>query len=65
MFGYIAVMDSPVILITCGHSFDEKQIREWLKKSPNCPMCKKESNETYIGKNYALVEAIDLYKARV
>lgn len=33
-------MTTPVMIIVCGHTFEEKMIRDWLKKSKNCPLCK-------------------------
>ena len=48
-------MSSPVILTVCGHTFEEKDLKEWLKKNSKCPLCNKTAIIENIVKNFALV----------
>ena len=32
------IMQNPYVL-NCGHSFEMKNIDEWIKKKNNCPIC--------------------------
>jgi len=52
-----AIMCEPVIT-SCGHTFEEFYIREWLTKNNTCPTCKERINNT-LTKNYALKGIIE------
>jgi E3 ubiquitin-protein ligase RAD18 len=47
-------MRSPMILTSCGHSFDESAIRKWLEKNKKCPLCTKPATAENLLKNFAL-----------
>jgi len=47
-------MTSPMMLTSCGHTFEEKTIREWLAKQNKCPLCNKPAEVSMLMKNFAL-----------
>ncbi|CAK74468.1 unnamed protein product (macronuclear) [Paramecium tetraurelia] len=51
-------------LSTCGHTFEKFVLLEWLKKSKNCPQCRKPASEQDIIKNYALQQVIDQHRTK-
>ena len=55
-------MNSPMILATCGHTFEEKTIREWLMKERKCPLCNKSAQMEHLIKNFALAEVCSAHK---
>lgn len=55
-------MANPVMIIVCGHTFEERLIKDWLKKSKSCPLCKVEADETKLQKNFALSSIIEHFK---
>lgn len=42
------------VMTLCGHTFDEKAIKEWLGKNKTCPECRKPVNEDSLLPNYAV-----------
>jgi len=54
IFLYTALMTSPMMLTSCGHTFEEKTIREWLAKQNKCPLCNKPAEVSMLMKNFAL-----------
>ena len=58
---YLVLMINPVILTTCGHTFEEVVIKDWFKKQVSCPLCKKPSENSAIIKNFAIADAISNY----
>jgi hypothetical protein len=55
------IMVSPQVL-PCGHTFDEKTIQDWLRKSHSCPTCKAPCNPEQVKPNYTLRHAIESMK---
>jgi hypothetical protein len=47
-------MKYPMVLTSCGHSFEEIAIRKWLEKNEKCPICNKPANVGNLIKNFAL-----------
>lgn len=47
---------TPVMLVGCGHSFEKKNIMEWLERKSVCPICRTSVKETPVI-NYSLKEA--------
>lgn len=33
------LMNEPILVTVCGHTFEGSIIREWVKKKPVCPLC--------------------------
>ncbi|EFA80902.1 hypothetical protein PPL_06137 [Heterostelium album PN500] len=56
----ISIMEDAVIS-TCGHSFDRNSIEGWLKRQPNCPLCKKPLTIKDLTPNYTLRELIQQF----
>jgi predicted Zn-ribbon and HTH transcriptional regulator len=54
-------MISPMVLTSCGHSFDESAIRKWLAKNKKCPLCNKEASEENMLKNFSLAAICNTY----
>lgn len=43
----------------CGHSFEESNIKEWIKKKSFCPLCNKPVQKNDIFPNYSLRAIIE------
>lgn len=56
------VMEDPMMIIVCGHTFEKDVIEAWLKKNSSCPLCKKEADMTKLQRNFALKNIISEYK---
>ena len=54
----LELMANPVNTI-CGHSFEECNIKEWIKKKNFCPLCNKSIKENNIFPNYSLRAIIE------
>ncbi|KAF2074879.1 hypothetical protein CYY_003798 [Polysphondylium violaceum] len=50
-------MDNAVTT-SCGHSFSESSIKDWLEKNQSCPLCNTKINASMLIPNYSLREAI-------
>lgn len=49
------------MMTTCGHSFSEETITNWVAKKNQCPLCNKPLKKSDITPNYALRNAIARY----
>jgi hypothetical protein len=38
-------MADPVIVVSCGDTFERSAIVEWFKDNDNCPMCREQSDK--------------------
>jgi len=54
------VMKDAVVSKSCGHSFSNDTIREWLQTNKTCPLCNTPMTMNDISPNYKLREAIEL-----
>ncbi|KRX10421.1 hypothetical protein PPERSA_10520 [Pseudocohnilembus persalinus] len=56
-----SVMRKPVMITTCGHSFEEDNLNQYLslKNNYKCPMCRKEFKREQIQINYSLKQMIE------
>eukprot|EP00026_Physarum_polycephalum_P011564 Phypoly_transcript_11799.p1 GENE.Phypoly_transcript_11799~~Phypoly_transcript_11799.p1 ORF type:complete len:344 (+),score=27.53 Phypoly_transcript_11799:83-1033(+) len=64
-----AIFEDPVtfevmrdaVVSTCGHSFSQASLAQWLKNHDTCPICKHQLKLDECTPNYALRNAIDQY----
>lgn len=56
------LMEEPVMVTVCGHSFERRYIEEWFKKEGSCPLCKKGADGSHLQRNFALGSLIEHYK---
>jgi len=61
-FTNLAVMTSPMIITSCGHTFEEQTIKEWLSKENKCPLCSRPAKGDGLVKNFALAEVCAKYR---
>lgn len=54
------IMLKPSVL-ECGHTFDDKPLREWLQSTLECPTCRRPVNKAKISTNYSLKSMIDTF----
>lgn len=55
------MMEDPVTIPECGHSFDKKTITPILNKYQMCPLCRKATSVDRLVPNYQLKHVIDHY----
>eukprot|EP00696_Hemimastix_kukwesjijk_P005126 gnl/Hemi2/16516_TR5522_c0_g1_i1.p1 gnl/Hemi2/16516_TR5522_c0_g1~~gnl/Hemi2/16516_TR5522_c0_g1_i1.p1 ORF type:complete len:243 (+),score=55.73 gnl/Hemi2/16516_TR5522_c0_g1_i1:74-730(+) len=59
----LEIMES-CVMTTCGHSFSESTIDKWLTTHTTCPLCKAAVDKAALRPNFALRQAIALYKSQ-
>jgi hypothetical protein len=55
------IMIHPVILSSCGHTFESSDIHNWCSTNSNCPVCRKQCSTNNIVSNFALKEMIKYF----
>lgn len=58
-------MNDPYIVASCGHSFEKKNIYDWIKINRNCPVCKRKAELSDLIPNFALKTIIQKKKDEV
>ena len=56
------LMQNPLMITLCGHTFEGATITQWLKKEGKCPICKKNADTSNLQKNFALMDLISHYQ---
>jgi len=51
-------MNDPYIVASCGHSFDKKNIYDWVVSKKSCPVCKRHAELSDLIPNFALKSVI-------
>lgn len=57
------VMNDPVVLVVCGHTFDRASIDAWFRAHNSCPSCRTAGSKN-VKPNFTLKTLIDQYLAR-
>lgn len=60
-----STMNDPYIVASCGHSFEKKNIYDWVKINRNCPVCKRKAELSDLIPNFALKTIIQKKKEEV
>lgn len=58
----IELMNEPMTISQCGHTFQKKTLCEYLAKKSECPLCRVVTNSGSLVPNYQLKNVIDHYK---
>jgi len=48
------MMKDPYIITNCGHSYEKRNIRDWLERKDFCPLCHRKAKLDNLIPNYSL-----------
>lgn len=55
-------MTDPYIVTTCGHSFEKRNIYQWLQRKNTCPLCNRQAGLDDLIPNFNLKSILDSKK---
>lgn len=58
------LLTDPVILVTCGHTFQKEYIDEWLRRKDMCPVCKAKTKGNCVAPNFTVKSLVGGYIQR-
>lgn len=56
-------MTNPYFVTECGHTFEKRDIEDWINKKGCCPLCKTKTEIGSLRPNYQLKEVISHYQS--
>ena len=59
------IMQSPIVITRCGHTFQDATIRQWIGELPSraCPTCDRPIAKADLVRNYVAEDAVGILKA--
>lgn len=56
-----SLLTDPVILVSCGHTFQREHIEQWLMKRKECPLCKVPTDGKSVKPNFTVKSLVSAY----